>query len=45
MARGSLLGAVLGAAHGYGALPKWSTDGLLAKQEIDQEVSDFTDSL
>jgi hypothetical protein len=34
VARGSLLGAILGAAHGTQGWPKWAVDGLYAKNDI-----------
>ena len=34
VARGSLLGAILGAAHGTQGWPKWAVDGLYANNDI-----------
>ena len=43
VARGSLLGAVLGAAHSWAGLPAWCVEGLVAKDaaltEIDALIS------
>ena len=38
VARGSLLGSLVGAYHGIGGFPKWSVDGLLKGKEIDAEI-------
>ena len=44
VARGSLLGALLGAAHGMDAFPAW-THELYAKNEINAEIDAFTQSI
>ena len=41
VARGSLLGAIMGAAHGMGGFPEWSTTGLKAKEQIGEEIDAF----
>jgi len=38
VARGSLLGPLLGAAHGMQGFPQWAKDGLKAKTEIENEI-------
>lgn len=38
VARGALLGALVGAAHGMEGFPKWSVEGLHRKSEIDMEI-------
>ena len=45
VARGSLLGALLGAAHGQGGFPSWTREGLHKKEEIAAEVNAFADSI
>ena len=40
VARGALLGAVLGARHGLGKLPKRWVEGLVGEKEIRKEVQD-----
>ena len=44
VARGSLLGALLGAAHGVDAFPAWSRTGLYKKDEIFPEIDTFVAS-
>jgi ADP-ribosylglycohydrolase len=41
VARGSLLGAIMGAAYGVNAWPAWARDGLHNKVEISKEMDDF----
>ena len=41
VARGSLLGAIMGAAHGTQGWPKWCTDDLYHKKEITDEIESF----
>lgn len=43
VARGALLGAVLGARHGLGKLPKRWVEGLVGEKEIRKEVNVFVD--
>lgn len=38
VARGAVLGALLGGAHGFKAFPSWMIDGLLAKAELEEEI-------
>jgi len=38
VARGSVLGALMGAAHGMNGLPEWGKSGLKAAKEINLEV-------
>ena len=38
VARGSLLGAVLGAAHSWEGLPTWAVEGLVAKDTVLAEI-------
>ena len=38
VARGSLLGSLVGAYHGIDGFPKWSVNGLLKGKEIDAEI-------
>ena len=42
VARGSILGALVGAAHGMEQFPKWSHD-LYQKEEIMSEINQFVD--
>jgi ADP-ribosyl-[dinitrogen reductase] hydrolase len=44
VARGSILGALLGAAHGLEQFPKWSHD-LYQKDEIMGEINQFVGKL
>jgi ADP-ribosyl-[dinitrogen reductase] hydrolase len=44
VARGSLLGALLGAAHGIDAFPEWSRTGLHGKDQIFPEIDTFVAS-
>ncbi|CAK4144594.1 unnamed protein product [Aphanomyces euteiches] len=44
VARGSALGALLGAAHGKAQFPAWARDGLYAKDAIDREIAAFVES-
>lgn len=44
VARGSLLGALLGAAHGAGPFPSWSKK-LYQQKEIDEEIAKFVNVL
>eukprot|EP00041_Stephanoeca_diplocostata_P021548 m.503416 g.503416 ORF g.503416 m.503416 type:complete len:73 (+) comp21847_c0_seq6:216-434(+) len=44
VARGSVLGTLLGTAHGADALSSWLKDGLLDKDEIDAEICALLDS-
>ena len=41
VARGSLLGALLGAAHGIENFPIWAQEGLYKKDEIMSEINTF----
>lgn len=41
VARGSLLGAMMGAAHGVNAWPAWAREGLHHKKEINQEIENL----
>jgi len=46
VARNAALGAIFGAAYGFEAgFTKWMKDGLLAKDEIDQEIKLFVNTL
>jgi len=38
VARGSVLGALMGAAHGMNGFPAWSKTGLKAAKEIEHEI-------
>jgi hypothetical protein len=38
VARGSLLGALLGAQHGLGGFPEWARAGLKNREEIMGEI-------
>jgi len=38
VARGALIGAIIGAHHGMSGFPKWTINGLLAKDEILAEI-------
>lgn len=39
VARGSLLGALLGAKHGMDKLPNWAKTGLKDREDIDKEIN------
>ena len=39
VARGALLGALLGAQHGLSSFPEWARAGLKNKDEVMQEIS------
>ena len=41
VARGSLLGALLGAAHWIGGFPAWAVDGLEDREAIVKEIKEF----
>jgi ADP-ribosylglycohydrolase len=41
VARGSLLGALVGAAHGIDKFPTWAKEGLYKKDEIMTEIDAF----
>jgi len=41
VARGSLLGALMGAAHGIDGFPAWARNGLYAKDQIYPEIDHF----
>jgi ADP-ribosyl-[dinitrogen reductase] hydrolase len=41
VARGSILGAIMGAAHGTEGWPSWTKDGLKAKVEINSEIDNL----
>ena len=41
VARGSLLGAIMGAAFGMQGWPDWCKDGLYNKAEINEEITQF----
>lgn len=38
VARGALVGSLIGAYHGMNGFPKWSVDGLYKRVEIDAEI-------
>jgi ADP-ribosylglycohydrolase len=41
VARGALLGALLGAYHGTEKFPEWFISGLFDKDEISKEINEF----
>jgi len=41
VARGSLLGALIGAAHGMKGFPRWAVDGLKEGEQISDEIERF----
>lgn len=41
VARGSLLGSLIGAYYGMSGLPQWSKEGLLKKDDISKEIEEF----
>jgi len=41
VARGALIGALLGAAHGMRGLPEWAKSGLHGKAQIEQEIQNL----
>jgi len=43
VARGSLIGALVGAAHGMSGFPEWAKEGLFAKDAITTEISALVD--
>lgn len=45
VARGSLLGALMGAAYGNAGFPAWTREGLYSKEEIAQEIDAFAASI
>lgn len=44
VARGSLLGALLGAQHGMDKLADWAKNGLKDREEIDKEINGMLNS-
>eukprot|EP00463_Aulacantha_scolymantha_P005773 TRINITY_DN7164_c0_g1_i1.p1 TRINITY_DN7164_c0_g1~~TRINITY_DN7164_c0_g1_i1.p1 ORF type:complete len:137 (+),score=22.25 TRINITY_DN7164_c0_g1_i1:23-433(+) len=44
VARGSLLGALVGAHHGIQGFPQWAVDGLKDKDDVASEIDDFLKS-
>jgi len=45
VARGSLLGALMGARHGMAKLTTWAKDGLKNKDEINTEINNLLQTL
>jgi len=43
VARGALIGAIIGAQHGMSGFPKWTVDGLVASEEIITEIKQLVD--
>ena len=41
VARGAILGCLLGAAHGFQSIPEWAKEGLYNKTEIENEITSF----
>merc|ERR1719320_675720 len=45
VARGALVGAIIGAHYGMDGFPDWSKEGLFAKKEISTEIEEFVGKL
>lgn len=41
VARGALIGVIMGAKHGMKGMPDWTKNGLFAKDEINAEIDQF----
>jgi len=45
VARGALIGVLMGGKHGMAGMPDWTKNGLFAKDEINAEIDQFLNGL